>query len=183
MVSIRKDNILSIYRKMKAYNGLACVIAAVLGFSAGQGALAQSGPEPGCYSRSYSADHLKRHPDQVVSDMTMFVYDQDGGRYAKMIVAFANQGHVRRNGSELQVLDQFLLCFDNADGTPGCAVECDGGSFRVTRQDKSGLTFQTRYLMVGEADGCGGQIDLAEIPGRAVKYRLNRVGRKMCFGM
>ncbi len=168
---------------MKAYNSLACVLGAVLGFSVGQGALAQSGPQPGCFSRTYTADHLKSQPNQVVEAMRLKIYDQGGARYANMRVLFANQGHVRRNGQGAQVLDQFLFCFDDSDGTPTCAVECDGGSFRITRQDKSGLTFQTKYLIMGETEGCGGLIDLAEIPGRAVKYRLNRVEPQVCEGM
>ncbi len=113
----------------------------------------------------------------------MKIYDQGGARYARMLVSFANQGHVRRNGQGAQVLDQFLFCFDDAEGTASCAVECDGGSFRITRQDKTGLTFQTKYLMVGNTDDCGGLINLAELPGRAVKYRLNRVAPQMCDGM
>ncbi len=181
MAMIRKDGILSIYGKMKLMGKVAGMLG-IVGFGA-VAAVAQSGPEPGCFNRVYSVQHLKSQPDQVVEAMRLKIYDQGGGRYARMIVLFANQGHVRRNGQGGQVMDQFLLCFDNAGGTPGCAVECDGGSFRITRQDKSGLTFQTDYLMVGETNDCGGVIDLAEIPGRAVKYRLNRVAPQVCDGM
>ena len=174
---------MSIYGKMKASGRLACIFGAVLGFAGVQGALAQLGPEPGCFTRTYTAAHLKAQPDQVVAAMKLLIFDQGGGRYAKMSVLFANQGHVRRDGHGPQVLDQFLLCYDNADGPPTCSVECDGGSMRVTRQSKTGLTFETDYLMVGSSDECGGMIDLAEKPRQLVKYRLTRVGPQMCVGM
>ncbi len=169
---------MSIYGKMKAFGYLTSGLILCVG-----GAWAQSGPEPGCYSRNYSAAHLQSQPDQVVAAMKLKIYDQDGGRFARMIVSFANQGHVRRDGHGAQVLDQFLLCFDESDGTPICAVECDGGSFRITRQDKTGLTFETDYLMVGNTEECGGLINLAEKPRESVKYRLGRVDPQNCQGM
>ena len=149
--------------------------------------LAQDGPDLGCYQRTYSDAHLAQHPDQVVKSIWLWVYDQafDGhvDRFAHMDVQFADQGHVRKSGYTGALrLDQYLVCFSNSDG-PGCAAECDGGSFTVTKQTADSLTFATEYLMVGDTEGCGGMLDLAEKIGREVKYKLNRVDPVMCSGL
>lgn len=148
---------------------------------------AQEGPETGCYARSYDAAHMAAHPDQVVEALRMRIFDQthDGytNRFATLYVDFANQGHVRRDGHGAQLLDQYLICYTDSEGRPGCAVECDGGSFYAIRQDDKGMTIETRYLMVGDNEGCGGAIDMAEIVDTPVKYRLNRVQAAVCSDM
>ena len=133
-----------------------------------------------CYARQYSAKHLATHPDQVVAEMRLRFYDWDGGAYADLDILTADQGHARANGQGGQRFDQFLLCFIDSEGAPGCAVECDGGSFRITRDDGEVMDIRTDYLMVGDTEGCGGAIDLAEKPDQAVTYRLYRVGDDTC---
>lgn len=138
----------------------------------------------GCYQRIYSDQHLKDNPDQVVWQMRLKVGSglAAGEREAVMEVIAANQGHARRDDNNGRVFTQILICADDA-GTARCQVECDGGGFVVVRQDGDGLTFATDYLMVGEGDGCGGVMDLAEKEGVTVRYRLNRVGDAVCSGM
>ena len=149
-------------------------------------AFAQQGPEPGCYERQYSAAHLAQNPDQVVKSIRMRIYDDTHygtkERYANLDVQFANQGHVRRAGLGAPRLGQSLICFGDADGA-GCSVECDGGWFTVTRSTPESLTIETEYLMVGDTEGCGGAVDLAEKPGRPVKYRLDRADPARCNGL
>lgn len=142
-------------------------------------------PDLGCYERVYSADHLKSHPEQVVSAIRMLVFDHKeyADRIASMEVLFANQGHVRAAGMGEQLLRQSLFCGQNSSGEGWCSVECDGGGFTVTKQDNSGITFRTDYLMVGDTEGCGGTIDMAEIPGKPVLYRLNRTSEAVCGGL
>lgn len=138
------------------------------------------GPDAGCYARSYSPAHLAKTPSQVVERMVMEVRRQGGGDVvAEMWVLLARQGHALKSGHGGQALHQVLTCWTEA-AVPVCGVECDGGLFAVTRQDGQGLTLRTDRLMVGDTDGCGGTVDLAEVPGQAVSYRLNRVAQSVC---
>ena len=166
------------------FTSVAMVAMTVLGTGA---APAQQGPDTGCFTRSYDAAHMSAHPDQVVSALRLKIYDhtQEGytSRFAALDVQFANQGHVRRGGHGAQRLNQILVCFNDTDGTPICGVECDGGGFTVAGETDTTLTIRTDYLMVGDADGCGGMIDMAEQVGKPVKYRLNKADAVACDGM
>lgn len=136
------------------------------------------GPATGCYERSYSREHLAANPAQVVAKMRMLVYVDD--RYnetlAQLEVQTTNQGHVAGTAAANQTFRQALTCFE--DGL--CAVECDGGSFQIVRQDKDGLSFRTRYLRVGQGQACAGATDLAEVAGQDVSYRLNAAPMSVC---
>lgn len=143
-------------------------------------------PEPGCYERVYSAQHLKAHPEQVVSAIRMRVFDQANERLVNMEVLFANQGHVKRAGLGEQVLTQQLFCqsSNREGGRDFCAVDCDGGAFEVVRQDADGIAIRTEYLTIGDTEsGCGGAINMAEKPDQPVTYVLNHAGPKLCGGM
>jgi len=59
-------------------------------------------------------------------------------------------------------------------------VECDGGSMEITRADAKILLFRTDYLLVGDADQCGGPVDLAEKVNEKVTYKLMRVADSQC---
>ncbi len=160
---------------MKATLKLIAVTGALLA-----GPALAEGPDAGCYVRDYSDAHLAQSPAQVVDWMQLWVYeDENSNKLANMLVGFANQGHVAGTKHAGQVLDQFLLCFDY-DSRKGCTVECDGGNFFVTRDTGEAMTIETDYLMVGATDSCGGAVDLAEKPGKAVKYKLNRVAAHQC---
>lgn len=138
---------------------------------------------PGCYYRDYSAQHLAAHPDQVVDWIKMVVEkDSYGDTVARMLVASANQGHAKLNTRGGRLFEQWLFCYKE-NGRTACAADCDGGRFFVTRQTRDSLTFETKYLMVGENEDCGGALDLAEIAGKSVKYRLDRVSDSACDGL
>lgn len=149
--------------------------------------VAQDHALPGCYTRAYSQAHLDAHPQQVVREMRLWVRVQNGVRDAIMDVQFANQGHVATEGRGSPQARQVLSCFDLADGTPFCGVECDGGGFVPVRQTDDSLTIELDYLLIGTTPGeeevCGGEIDLAEVPGQTVRYRLNRADIAQCEGM
>ncbi|QGX99043.1 hypothetical protein EI983_12490 [Roseovarius faecimaris] len=150
-------------------------------------ATAQEGPTPGCYTREYSQAHLDAHPDQVARAVYLLIQDQTHydttDRYAYLVVDFAEQGHVKRAGLGAQRLDQSLVCWKDSNGIRGCSVDCDGGWFTVSGETDSAMTIATEYLMVGDTEGCGGAIDLAEQPGQTVKYRLNRVDQSACLAL
>ncbi len=147
-------------------------------------ALAQDGGPPfGCYARDYDAAHLAAHPDQVVDRITLRVYrDQHGQHVAGLQVLTANQGHVAMSGNGGQVFDQWLVCWEES-GTQFCGVECDGGSFQVTRYTGEALTIELRSLWVGDVQGCGGAVDIGERPGQSVKYRLDVMPDSACEGI
>ncbi len=171
---------MSILGKKKPGRGAGVAVAALCVAGASG---AQEMPREGCYARSYGAAHLNAHPDQVVASMRMRVAVEDGLRFAAMEVTFADQGHAGRDGFGGRTLRQWVDCREDGQGRPFCGVECDGGWFTVTGQDAAGLTLRTEYLMIGDTEGCGGAVDLAEVPGQAVSYRLNRVADADCEGM
>jgi hypothetical protein len=162
-------------------------------------AIAQGAPTHGCFARDYGADHLASHPDQIVARMVVLIgpatvilpslpswREATGGSqsaeilnpdqtWMRMAVETANQGHVATSGHGGQRFEQALVC-----GGGGCGVECDGGGFEVERDDGDTLQFVTDRLMVGVTDECGGAVDIAELPGKSVSYRLTRVPDALC---
>ncbi|MEO1140385.1 MAG: hypothetical protein AAFW87_13115 [Pseudomonadota bacterium] len=115
--------------------------------------------------------------------MILSVYEENDLVFATIAATFADQGHAGRDGYGDQTLWQRLECLRDGQDRPFCGVECDGGTFAVTRQDAGGLTLRTEYLMIGDTEGCGGAVDLAEVPGQMVTYRLSRVDAARCEGM
>ena len=164
----------------------AAIVAAMLVPAAGgamaDGAMAGEGPSLGCYERDYSDTHLADHPDQIVDRIVLDIYrPPDGGEdiFVKMAVWTANQGYVRKTGQGGQRFDQSLYCYQDGKAAR-CQVECDGGHFTVEHDDGEVLQFATGYLQAGEAEECGGAIDLAERPGQMVSYRLMRAPGATC---
>jgi hypothetical protein len=139
---------------------------------------------PGCYERIYSSGHLATHPDQHVAAIRMKVgeWATNVSRATQLEAVVANQGRARGSRYAGRTLSQFLFC-----GTEGrwdtCVAGCDVGSLQVIKQTNTSMTFRTRYLLVGEVADCGGEIDLAEIPGQWVSYKLNRAPDSACKGM
>lgn len=168
---------------MTAPNAISRSAALALAAALAAGPAAAGGPLPGCFARDYSDAHLAANPAQVVDWIVLQVRpDPSAGTVADMWVATAMQGHVLQTGHGGQLFSQFLICWDEG-GVPVCGVECDGGTLTVTAQGPDGLTFRTGYLMVGNAQGCGGAVDLAERIGQPVSYRLDRVDASVCDGL
>jgi hypothetical protein len=139
---------------------------------------------PGCYERVYTADHLARHPEQKVSALRFFIGDwmTEHARFGRLAVIPVGQ-RARAGAPWPSALIQSLICGNEA-GEERCEATCDAGALEVTRWDGGGLTFRTRYLMVGgDVAGCGGLLDMAERPGTWVSYRVYRVGDATCAGM
>lgn len=139
------------------------------------------GPEPGCWSREYSADHILAHPDQIVERMALMVLDDQSEttRIANLSIWTTGQGHVARSGHMLTRFDQTLICWEDS-GATGCSVECDGGAMKIVGVPDGGLKLTTDYLMVGDTETCGGAVDLAEIPGQPVSYIVERADSSVC---
>ena len=139
---------------------------------------------PGCYTRFYSDAHLRDQPAQVVRAVRLWVgpWMTEVAREARIEVVPANQGHARGAPWVGARLQQFLIC-GTESGAPICQVECDGGRMEVTKQDAQGMVFRTRYMVVGNTGECGGVMDMAEVPGQWVSYRLYRADASDCSGM
>ncbi|MEC7763953.1 MAG: hypothetical protein VX874_18765 [Pseudomonadota bacterium] len=134
----------------------------------------------GCYHRTYSEDHIASHPKQVVSALSVAFgideYDQYG---ASVWVNTTNGGHVKDTDLALRTFEQGLLCYDEG-GRVMCAVECDGGFFEVTRDTGDSIDLTLTYLWVGDTEGCGGAVDIAEVSGEPVVYRLYKSQPEAC---
>ncbi|WP_305969540.1 MULTISPECIES: hypothetical protein [unclassified Mameliella] len=139
---------------------------------------------PGCYTRFYSDAHLRDQPAQVVRAVRLWVgpWMTEVAREARIEVVPANQGHARGAPWVGARLQQFLIC-GTESGAPICQVECDGGRMEVTKQDAQGMVFRTRYMVVGNTGECGGVMDMAEVQGQWVSYRLYRTDDSNCTGM
>ena len=125
-----------------------------------------------CFYRDYTDEHLAAHPTQIVDEIWMrFDEDVYGYQFVDILVRTANQGHAAKDGLGGQLFDQTVHCWDN-EGVLACAVDCDGGYMEVEAHDGEMLQFRTQNLWVGDTEECGGAIDLAEIPGQPVSYRL-----------
>ncbi len=178
----RPGNGFSKIRDKALRSALVAPVAALFVFASSGGVLAD--PSYGCFTRDYSDAHLAKHPAQIVNSIRLKLMKQPqyGEWIGLMDVKTANQGHVQRSGHGGQTFTQFLICWDQG-GKRGCSVECDGGSFDITRDDGKVLDLRTRYLMVGETDECGGAVDLAEENYRWVTYRLMRAADVACADM
>lgn len=143
------------------------------------GPLKAADPMMGCFMRDYSDAHLAKHPAQVVDEIALSVRQAGEFINGTLWVLTARQGHVAHSGLGGRLLKQQLLCWKEM-GTMNCFVECDGGGFTVTKATGDSLTFRTNFLLVGDENGCGGPVDLAENPGQPVSYRLNRADPTVC---
>lgn len=144
-------------------------------------AAAQAVPN-GCYSRTYSAEHLAANPEQVVEWITLAFYPEDnlsGQVQTRLRVRLADQGHAARDGVGGMVMMQFLSNFVQPDAFH---VDGDGGSLRITQLDAAGLIFETGGLFISP----GGDFfekdrsNLSEGPGRLTTYRLDAAPLNAC---
>ena len=137
----------------------------------------------GCFERQYSADHIQRHPAQIVDYLRIWIYPwpEYNQINADMVARFMDQGRIKGKKSAGKTLDQVLTCWDMNRGA-GCAVDCDGGSFQFVKVDEGGITIETGGLTMGvpEDEGCGGAETLTEVIGEPVRYRLARVDDAIC---
>lgn len=104
-----------------------------------EGALAKFlPPEPGrniCYARVYTAEHLKAHPEQTVTEMAfrLAYYRHEPDEYYKegqRNYYFALLAKRRGSSRTLTALGE---CTPSGDRI-ACGVECDGGGVVVSRR-------------------------------------------------
>ena len=134
----------------------------------------RSGGGEVCYSRTYSADHLARHPDQRVTRMSLILTrgaSRSEPASFRIFVTVRGDREVWSAGGECR-----------RRGGIVCDVECDGGGFAI------GATSTTEALQIAldsphgriSMNGCdGGERDLAA--GRDDRrFRLDRAPGQVC---
>ncbi len=128
--------------------------------------------EGACYTRSYSAAHLARHPNQTVKKITIKLtrtspWTANEGEFMQVLV---NQKKAPRKN-----LRQAMSCFESS-GEVICPVDCDGGAMYVTALKDDKLTVANNNLTL--KGGCGEEEDetiyLETIVGGDDSFVLNK---------
>jgi hypothetical protein len=105
--------------------------------------------EGACYTRTYSAAHLARHPKQTVKNITVKLtrtspWTSNEGEFMQVLV---NQKTAPRKN-----LRQAMSCFESS-GEVICPVDCDGGAMYVNALKDGKLTIANNNLTL--KGGCG----------------------------
>ena len=94
-----------------------------------------------CYERHYDAAHLKSHPRQNVTDMTLLVDSTVDERRSYSISIGVNFHKVKNQ------FDVSGSCDGTIDGKSllNCAVDCDGGAIDVRLRDQNTILVEIPY--------------------------------------
>jgi len=134
--------------------------------------------EGACYTRSYSASHLARHPNQTVKNIAIKLtrtspWTANEGEFMQVLV---NQKKAPRKN-----LRQAMSCFESS-GEVICPVDCDGGAMYVTALKDDKLTVTNNNLTL--KGGCGEEEDetiyLETIVGGDDSFVLNKAPMSAC---
>ncbi len=104
-----------------------------------------------CYVRTYSDEHLRKNPNQVVRDIRMILPDVPT-EFASAIVKFRDSPRSFQQGFNCYVADDPKY----PDAFLYCSVDCDGGTF-VARQpgdDRRSILVTTPWGFI-VSGGCG----------------------------
>lgn len=131
-----------------------------------------------CFGREYSASHLAKHPQQLVTGMTVRIYDE-----ATRTPPMAWEMKVTRRGDR-RALVQGGNCRSLEPGSNDdlhCFVDCDMGEFNVKFEGRNSLLLKLPRDMIMRQD-CGGEEDDSVLsPGLDDKvFRLERLGSSSC---
>ena len=83
-----------------------------------------------CYSRQYSAKHLKKHPAQLVSKIKFYHYRAYDDFYFHVTIKLKD---------DTRIYDAFGGCSISGDKSKhqyDCSTDCDGGRFSISLKDK-----------------------------------------------
>ncbi len=113
-----------------------------------------------CLARYYDAEHLRQHPDQLVTGVTLLLKTQSGAdNYVSARVGSFQIALTKRGSNKLFVPEGDLL--KNGAGYTG-QVECDGGGFALQQMRTTGALMYLghpnggKYLRVAVVpDPCG----------------------------
>ena len=113
---------------------------------------AAAAPE-GCFARTYSDAHLANNPAQLVRSISMAFGDFAGDTTPWVDV-------------QAEIADQ-----GHARGT-----------LKIEHLDATSLLVRMDYFTLTTGDDCGGDVDLTEVPGQSVAYKLERRPDAACAG-
>ena len=150
--------------------------------------------EPGrkaCYARSYDAAHLRDHPQQRVSAVTLFLrvigLNADGDKFFvpraepydriqyEHAIALTRRGSKRR-------LSAGGYC--SGDVTARCVVECDAGGYTLEKAGADALLIRLLDQGVEFDNDCDGGKGTRVTPGRDDKvFRVERVSLDHCAAL
>ena len=130
--------------------------------------------QPLCFGREFSADQLRARPLQTVSLLRAKLSKQAESDGAYLEVEAVLKGAKNKH----KLWRQFFVCAD--DGV--CAVECDGGSVRLTGSNDGGLTLHNnRFVLEGGCDGDDKEtVFLDNKRGGDDLFRLHRLPHEYC---
>ena len=144
-----------------------------------------------CFERSYSPQHMAKHPDQTVTfirfaHLPSISNDKENGIEHEKGRKFTPGAdiEVRFRGSS-QLYGNNLICFMN-EAKPLCAVECDGGqfNFRFKKNNAMLIDFRnTGYLSLESDCGEGNEANFRTL-GEAKDdklFRLDPVDPSQCI--
>jgi len=141
----------------------------------------------GCYARSYSADHLAKHPQQVIQKIMVKFGTWERSPVAGLQVIAANQGLARENNQGGQHFAMGSECYvepwpDGMGAKLGwiCLSATNSGDIFLSRFDDKMLVFRTKQFVMGESENPLGVLDLAEVPDQWVTYKLRKADDAQC---
>lgn len=121
--------------------GLALLLAA--GPVAAQSPTDRLFPVPStCYARSYSADHLAKHPQQRVTKMALVQDRQAGGPFLNLWVRVTLRGAA---GGEAEA----LASCENTSSVLYCTMEGDAGGFQIEEAKGGAVLVSVSSLGMG----------------------------------
>lgn len=107
-----------------------------------------------CYARQYSADHLKKNPNQIVSFLQFGHFPSVNNGWASP----PEEGEVRFSviakfkGNDKEYSNSGRCLSEN--GTLNCQIECDGGGFVLKHKDADSILLYTRPGQGFVVSGC-----------------------------
>lgn len=140
-------------------------------------AQASAEPMPGCYMRIYDEAHLAAQPQQWVEGISMWIQPDQINDFMRA----ASMSVLKRDAAPTdQILMMAVTCRDGDGGLTICTSWCGNDAIEITSSDAQGLTFRTGRFIVSPGAECSGGRDLAETPGQATAYRLDKVEDGLC---
>ena len=148
-----------------------------------------------CFARTYDDKHLKRHPEQKVTEMvfflryTMLAGDEraitaDGATPLDFRYDYTLAAKVKGNAETLYASGE---C--GSTTAIACSVECDGGGVEVEPRandpDTLFIRLDTDYTYIRMTPGCGDESEAVALePGEDDKlFKLSKVPLLLCQSM
>ena len=140
-----------------------------------------------CFERSYSPQHMAKHPDQTVTFIRFAhlpsisndkEYGVEHGKGRKFSPGADIEVRFRGSG---QLFGNNIICFMN-EASPLCAVECDGGQFNFRFKKNSSMLIdfrKTGYIALESDCGEGNEANFRTL-GEAKDDK--QIGRASCRG-